>query len=69
MVAKSKKYFLLDYKFIISILFISVFFSVSMQDGCFASVMLKSNIALLLSLAAEGICHMADLGLLHSIHN
>lgn len=37
-----------------------------MQDGCFASVMLKPNIALLLSLAAEGIYHMADSGLLHS---
>lgn len=60
MAAKSKKYFLLDYRFIIYIylyiLFISVFFSVvSMQDGCFASVMLKSIIALLLSLAADGI--------------
>lgn len=58
MAAKSKKYFLLDYRFIIYIYIysISVFFSVvSMQDGCFASVMLKSIIALLLSLAADGI--------------
>lgn len=37
-----------------------------MQDECFASVMLKSIIALLLSLAAEGIYNMAGLGLLHS---
>lgn len=70
MVAKSKKYFLLDYKFIIFILFMNLFSVVSMQDGCFASVMLKPNIALLLSLAAEGIYlyifHMAGLALLHS---
>lgn len=59
MVTKSKKYFLLDYKFIISILFINVFSVVSMQDGCFASVMLKSNIALLLSLAAEGLYNIS----------
>lgn len=66
MVAKSKRYFLLDYKFIISILFINVFSVVSMQDGCFASVMSKLTIALLLSLAAEGIYHMVGLGLLFS---
>lgn len=37
-----------------------------MQDGCFASVMLKSNIALLLSLAAEDRYHTAGSALLHS---